>query len=242
MNKRQIAITLGIVCLILTMAIIVQVRTTRKSNQIVSQSLANDDLRDQVLKWKEKYDIAYSDLEDAEERLESIRQSATENTEGSKEKEEELKKNNMIIGLTDVEGPGVIVTMKDDNTVTAETINPADDISLHLVHYSDILTIVNELENAGAEAISVNGQRIVSSTSISCEGTVININGEKIGSPFTIKAIGNSLLLYSALLRAGGFVERLNSTGIQTVVKQSENIEIPKYTGVISSKNLKYAD
>lgn len=239
MNKKQIAITLGCVCLILTIAIFVQIKTVSNANQVASISLTNNDLRDQVLKWKEKYDTAYASLQEAEKNLETIRQQATQNTEGSTEKEAELKKNNMMIGLTNVKGEGVTVTMKDNNNVTADSISASDDISLYLVHDSDIRTIVNELENAGAEAISINDQRVVSTTSITCEGNVISVNDEKVGSPFVIKAIGNSLKLYSALIRPGGNVEKLNSTGIATTVKQSDNIYISKYNGVISQKYIK---
>lgn len=179
--------------MLLTMSILIQIKTINNSNQEVARTFTNNDLRDQVLKWKEKYDNAYSSLQEAEKNLENIRQIATENTEGSGEKEEELKKNNMIIGLTDVKGEGVTVIMKDNNTVTAESISEYDDISLYLVHEEDIRSIVNELENAGAEAISINDQRVISTTSITCEGNVISVNGQKVSSPFTIKAIGSSL-------------------------------------------------
>ena len=241
MKKKQIAITLGIVCFVLTVAISIQLKTIKNTNTTISQSLTENGLRDEVLKWKEKYDDTYKELLASEKGLEALRKEATQNDTTSQAKQEEIKQNNMLLGMTDVQGQGVEITLKDNLTAINDSLsflNPSDVI----VHNGDLIEVVNALKNAGAEAISVNGQRIVSSTSISCEGTVININGEKIGSPFTIKAIGNSLLLYSALVRAGWFVERLNSTGIQTVVKQSENIEIPKYTGVISSKNLKYAD
>ena len=53
MNKKQIAITLGIVCLILTMFVVIQIRTTNNANKVVSQTFTSNDLRDQVLKWKE---------------------------------------------------------------------------------------------------------------------------------------------------------------------------------------------
>ena len=56
MNKKQIAIILGIVCMLLTIGIFIQIKTTKSTNQVVSQSFTNNDLRDQVLKWKEKYD------------------------------------------------------------------------------------------------------------------------------------------------------------------------------------------
>lgn len=242
MNKKQIAITLGIMCLILTMTIVIQVRTTNNANQVVSQTFTSNDLRDQVLKWKEKYDSAYSELQTAEETLEKVRQIASENTDGSTEKEEELKKNNILLGLTDVSGEGVIVTIKDNPNVTAESISVFDDIGKYLVHNGDLLGIVNELRNAGAEAISINDQRVVSTTSITCDGNVINVNGEKISSPFVIKAIGNSLYMYSALTRAGGTVENYNLSGIPTTVKTSDDITIKKYTGVLNSKYIKYEE
>ena len=111
MNRKQIAVTLGIVCLILTMFVVIQVRTTNNANKVVSQTFTSNALRDQVLKWKEKYDTTYAELQTAEKRLEDVRQKASENTDGSDEKEAELKKNNILIGLTDVTGEGVIVTL-----------------------------------------------------------------------------------------------------------------------------------
>lgn len=92
MNKKQIAIALGVMCMILTLTLVVQIRTTNNANQVVSQTFTSNDLRDQVLKWKERYDYTYSELQTAEKRLEEIRQEASENTEGSTEKEEELRK------------------------------------------------------------------------------------------------------------------------------------------------------
>ena len=187
MNKKQIAITLGIVCLILTMFVVIQIRTTNNANKVVSQTFTSNVLRNQVLKWKERYDTTYAELQSSEKKLEDVRQQASENTDGSDEKEAELKKNNILIGLTDVTGEGVIVTLKDNNTVTADS-NILDP-SMVIVHMPDILGVINELKNAGAEAISINDQRVVSTTSLTCEGNIININGEKISSPFVIKAI-----------------------------------------------------
>ena len=204
MNKKQIAITLGIVCLILTMFVVIQIRTTNNANKVVSQTFTSNDLRNQVLKWKERYDITYAELQSSEKKLEDVRQQASENTDGSDEKEAELKKNNILIGLTDVTGEGVIVTLKDNNTVTADS-NILDP-SMVIVHMPDILGVINELKNAGAEAISINDQRVVSTTSLTCEGNIININGEKISSPFVIKAIGSSIYMNSALTRAGGTI------------------------------------
>ena len=138
-----------------------------------------------------------------------------------------------------MEGKGIELTVKDDPTVTSETIGIFEDISDHIVHDGDLRRIVNELKNAGAEAISINGQRIVTTTAITCIGNVVKINDEKVSSPFIIKAIGFPESLESALNRAGGFLDYLNDYGIITSIKKVDNVTIPKYTGVITSKYMK---
>lgn len=102
----------------------------------------------------------------------------------------------------------------------------------YIVHDGDLLEVVNSLRNAGAEAISINNQRIVNSTAITCAGNIIKVNGEKIGSPFKIKAIGLTEKLNGALTMPGGYLERLETDGVQVKVEESSNIEIPKYNGV----------
>ena len=241
MNKKQIAITLGIMCLILTMGIIVQIRTINSTNKVVSQSFTSNDLRDQVLRWKERYDELYEELQEAQDTLEETRNEASKNTSGSEEKEAMLKRNNILIGLTDVQGEGITITLTDNTNIASGSLSIVDDVSNYLVHNSDLISVVNELKNAGAEAISINDQRIVINTAINCAGNVITVNGEKISSPFVIKAIGNSSYMYSALTRPGGIIDSFSSYLI-TSVKESNNITIGKYTGVISSKYMKYAE
>ena len=78
---------------------------------------------------------------------------------------------------------------------------------------------------------------MVPTTSISCGGNIIDINGEKVGAPFEIKAIGLPEQL-SALTRQGGYLELLKEASVGVELKKSNHITIPKYTGVI---NYKYA-
>ena len=110
-----------------------------------------------------------------------------------------------------------------------------------VVHDADVLSVINELKNAGAEAISINDQRIVPTSSIVCGGNIIEINGEKVGAPFIIKAIGLPEQL-SALTRPGGYLEILKNASIEVSLKKSNNITIPKYTGVISYKYAQSVD
>lgn len=236
LSKNKIGIILGIVCLILSIGIAIQIKTVKNSGLEANSNFSENGLRDEVLKWKEKYDNASKELSKSEKELELQRKKATENNKSSIEDEEELKIENTIIGLTDVNGEGVEITLKDNQNITTETATL--DMSYYVVHDIDILSIVNELKNAGAEAISINDQRIISTTSITCAGNVAQINGEKVGAPFIIKAIGNSDTLYEALNRPGGYVEILKYSGIYTDLKKSNNISIGKYNGKI---NFKYA-
>ena len=238
MKKWRIALTLGIVCCVLTIAICVQVKTVDESDSTVVHTLTGNDLRDQVLKWKEKYDKATVELEKSEQKLEETRMKSTQNDENALLKEEEIKLDNVLLGLTDVTGNGLIITLTDNNTVKRSTIEPFDNIELYLVHAGDLVEVVNALRNAGAEAISINGQRVINSTSIYCAGNVVVINGEKISSPIEIKAIGSPELLYGSITIPGGYIELLEETGVIVDVKKAENITINKYDGIIDSQYL----
>ena len=238
MKKRQIAITLGIMCFILTIAISIQLKTIQNSNNTISQSLQDDRLRDEVLRWKEKYDNAYQELTESEKRLTVARQEATQNDTTDNAKQEQIRQNNMLLGTVEVQGQGLQITLADNNKANKEGLS-AIDPSLVLVHYDDILQVVNALNNAGAEAISVNGQRIITTTAITCEGNVIKVNGEKISSPIIIKAIGSQGLLLGSMTMAGGYLDILESYGVIVKVEPVDNITVEKYNGIISYKYVK---
>ena len=240
MDKKKISITLGIVCLFLTIAIVVQIRTVSSSISITDPTFVDDGLRDEVLRTKERYEETFRELEKAELELEKQRENATKNDEVSTQKENQLKLGKAILGTTEVSGKGVVILLNDNQTVSTESLGTTEDPSTYIVHYDDLLNVVNELKNAGAEAISINDQRIVSTSSIECAGNIIRVNGEKVGAPFTIKAIGNQDELHYALSRVGGYLDILNSWKLITDIKKpSTNITIVKYNGVLKSKYMK---
>lgn len=125
------------------------------------------------------------------------------------------------------------------------TVNDADSSTFigssakAVIHDADLMEIVNALKEAGAEAISINNQRIVNSTSIICSGNVTQINGEKIGVPFEIKAIGLIEKLNGALTMPNGYLDLMKRDGVQVKVEKSNEIVIPKYEGVY---NFQYAE
>lgn len=166
MNKNKIAMILGITCFVLTIAICVQINTVKKVNSTVAQTFTENALRDEVLRWKEKNDNISEQIDLADKRLAKVREQATKNNSDSSEMEKEINLNNNLIGLTNLEGTGVEITVKDDPQAT--NIGVFDDISDHIVHDADLRALVNDLKNAGAEAISINGQRLVNTTAITC--------------------------------------------------------------------------
>lgn len=234
MKNTKAYISITIICVVLATAITLQIRTMKKENSVVSQAFANSELKDSLLEWKEKSENAEKDLEKSAKELEEIRQASTTNDNSAEEKQEELKKYNQLLGLTDVKGNGIIITVSDSSND-----NTAIDLSSLIVHDADLRNLVNELANAGAEAISINDERIVSSTCITCAGNVIQINGNKVGSPFVIKAIGNQESLYGAITRPGGYTYMLKARSIQVESKKASNIEISKFTGALTQKYMK---
>lgn len=228
-KKKQVAITLGIMCFLLVFGIGIQLRTTQNLVKTAGTTYRENGLRDEVLKWKEQYDRAYEELANAEKQLEKERKVSISSDDTSVEKQEELKKINTYLGLTDVQGEGIIITLRDN---TNSFISSAD----NLVHDGDLRRIVNELKNTGAEAISINDQRIVPATTITCAGTVIQVNSEIVGSPFVIKAIGDQNMINN-VMRSGGFIDVLiNTYGINVEAKKSDKITIEKYNGVLTDK------
>lgn len=236
-NKKKIALVLGIMCFALTIGICVQVKTVKNTSLTISRNYEQNNLRAEVLKYKEKYDNLLKETEKVDKELQQEIEKATGNNSELEETKNQINDGNKIIGLTEVNGSGVVITVADSDIDPNTVINPND----LLVHDIDILKIVNELKNAGAEAISINDQRVILTTSIICGGNIININGERIGSPFEIKAIGSPEALAN-LSRPGGYLSILKESGIKVSLKKSNNITIPKYSGVLNFKYTSIVD
>ena len=234
MNKKREILILTIMCFALTIAIIVQIKTVNNNGSTLGSTQSESNLKAQVLRMKEKYEEEYTKLEELTDELENVRQNVASNNDELKNLEDKIKEDNLLLGNTDVKGQGVVITLNDGKS-EANMFNP----ETLLVHAENVLLVVNELKNAGAEAISINGERIVNKTAISCDGNVIVVNGEKIGTPIVVSAIGSSARL-STLERSGGTLEmKFRALGKIADFKKANNVEIPKYSGVYSFKYAK---
>lgn len=173
--------------MVLTFAICMQFNTVSEMmNEIGSPLRDNNNLRDEYVRWKAMQSDISKELTKLEKDLENIRSVASADDADAAKAEAEIKVNERLLGLTEVEGSGIRIVLDDNRTVTAnEVIN----ISEYIVHEGDILSIVNELFNSGADAIAINGHRIINASSIYCDGNIVRINNEKTGVPLTIDAI-----------------------------------------------------
>lgn len=157
-------------------------------------------------------------------KLENAMASQTSSTKALNDSLQEMK---ILAGLTDLEGPGIRVELKDSKK-PASGIFPADLI----IHDIDVLKVVNELWNAGSEAITVNNHRVVGGTSFRCVGSVILVDDVKIASPVIIRAIGDPDTLKGALeLPEGVLSDFRDIDPAMANVSKVDKQRLPAYTG-----------
>ncbi len=221
-NNNGALISIAAVCLILGIMMAIQFKSTpevspdmlpgrvteltEKLDKAVDE---RDALADEVLELREKlknvreYDIAMADIQ------------------------EELQGASLAAGMLEIEGPGVIIRLDDSPRALKVGDNPNNAI----VHDWDLLLVVNDLKASGAEAISVNGERIISMSEIRCAGTLILINWVKVAPPFEIKAIGDPDMLESGMTMTGGHLMLLKNLDYIVNIQKAEEINIPAYSG-----------
>lgn len=131
-------------------------------------------------------------------------------------------------GFVALEGPGVLIEMRD----SPRPIQQGDDPNKTILHYTDIHAVINDLWAAGAEAVAVNGERIITRTGINCVGTTILCNTKRIAPPYTITAIGDPSLLLAHLGRPGSPVEILRAFEFPVRMQTAEHVTVPAYKGI----------
>ena len=140
----------------------------------------------------------------------------------------------LLAGTTAVEGAGIEVVLDDSAIPKKANENP----NLYIIHDEDLLRVLNELRAAGAEAISLNDQRIVAMSEVRCAGPTVSVNNIRSAPPYVIKAIGAPKTLTSALRLRGGVVETFEFWGIQVKIKSQDKVQIP---ALKAPRNFEYA-
>lgn len=126
------------------------------------------------------------------------------------------------IGLTDVKGSGIIIELMD--APKEAKVSPL----LAIIHYSDVMKVVNELKKAGAQAICINDERVIWSSEQICAGPTIRINNNRYPIPYIIKSTGDPNQLYEGVAKSG-IVSALFEAKIRVRIEKSKEVVIPAY-------------
>ena len=233
-NKSSVllAITSCGIAIMLVASIMLQFKSVDESKKAGIESLGEDEIKTQIATYKSKYEEAMQKYNENMNTIQEYKTKMNDSQESSELVDKELEQSRMLLGLTDVTGDGVIITLTDTSSAVYTSEN--------------LRYIVNELKYAGAEAISINDNRIINLTDI------VTINGldsyfivmyggtNRISSPYVIKAIGDTDYLSSTLnLKNSGVIDIMKSNGLSIKVEQAKNLTIKKYDRTIETNNMK---
>ncbi len=229
MRKTNITICIVIflMCVILVSVILMRFKAVEETDFEAESAIRETELRKEISTWKSKYEQINKTLDSTNQKILEYEEQIEKNEDSSYLVEQELEQTNVLLGKKTVKGEGVIVTLTDkDNAKILAT---------------DLSEIVNELKYAGAEAISINGIRILAMTDITdATNDLLLINGQRISSPYEVKAIGNQTYLYSTLNAKNGFIDYYtNQYDIDIKIEKQKNITIDKMSQEINFKYIK---
>ena len=223
-GKIILMITIGLTAFILTMVMFTQFKTVQETDITGIETMREAELRTELASWKSKYEDALSKIEETESKIEEYNEEIENNNDLTEILTEELEEAEIYAGYTDLQGQGIIITLEDSDTAQIEA--------------SDLITLLNELKAAGAEAISINGERVVSTTDIvdlDYKYIVINttLKYTRISSPYTVKAIGDQKYLESAITIKYGYLDSMDANGKTVSYELSDEVLVEKYDGDI---------
>lgn len=220
MASKRAVLVLAIMSLILGSIISIQLRSEIHSPQYASPDRWSE-LTVQIDYLRKQHDALAS-----EAILLSDKVLLSDSGSRAKALQDELSKLSVSAGMTPVEGQGIIVNLNPDSNPFPEDNNS----DAFLVTKLSPLFIVNELRASGAEAISLNNERIMATSGFRSYESKVYVNNKLIESPYEIRAIGNAETLTSSLNMRGGALEVLNLCGIKTNVQKELNVHIPAFT------------
>lgn len=220
------AVAIAIACFALVLVMSMQFKIVNQTDITAIENMRETELRTELANWKAKYEETDAKYQETMAKIEEYKQTQQSNEKAEKLVDTELEQVNMALGKTDVEGEGIEIVIKETEGEDFREIK-AD----------NLLVIVNELKQAGAEAISINEERIINMSDIvTIRSNFIKVNGRRILAPYTIKAIGNQTYLESALLGNGSHVDELKKLGHDITINKINKLKILKYDDEIKIK------
>lgn len=224
-GKVIMIVTIGIICILFTSIMFVQF----KSVQVIEASGVGQkretELRTEYSALKDKSDEMKQQLEEIQNTTKEYIDQSSDVQATMDLLKSDVDKARCDLGYTDVKGSGIILTIADGK-------NAANDKE-QVVTYNDLIMAINELKYAGAEAISLNDERVVNNSFVANISEYMVMNDNRISGPYTIKVIGDSKNLESVINIKGGIKDYLESYNKQISYTVENEVYINKYNGNI---------
>jgi uncharacterized protein YlxW (UPF0749 family) len=166
------------------------------------------------------------------ERLSAIRRDASTRHAGTADAERRLGGVEEVNGLVPVIGPGVKVTLDDSKL----TDSPTGNLNDLVIHSQDVQAVVNGLWRSGADAVAINGQRLVATSAVLCVGNTLLLNGTVHSPPYVVSAVGAR----EDQFENDELVRRLHDDadvfGLRFSVSKESDLRLPAYAGAATPR------
>lgn len=214
------------ICIILGIAISVQYRSISRNNEFSKLEFATiNELKDQVINQNKKINDLNAKNVEVLNQLKEYENNYSSRDLVINNLKKEAEKAQMLAGLVEVKGKGIVIKLTNDSLETVSAI--------------PILSVLNELRIGDAQAISINDQRVIATTEVTDASGYIIVNGKQMLPPITIKAIANPDQIEHSLKMIGGLMEQLsNYYYVNAEFSKDDNIIIPRISDDVIKTNL----
>ena len=225
-GKITITICIGLTAFILVFVMSTQIKTVKETDITGIEIMRETELRAELASWKGKYNEVSVKVQDVQNKINEYTNQINNNDGVASLLNEEITEAYMYAGLSDVVGQGIVITLSDNESRTIDAI--------------DLVLLVNELRAAGAEAISINSERVIYKTEIVDISTkYILVNGVRIQGPYVIKAIGDKKYLESSISIKNGYIDEMKADNKSIEYIVNDSIIIPKYNHSVEFEKAK---
>ena len=201
-----------------------QAKDNNMSSALNSQLFSQEySYREDLIAQQERNKELAEESNQLQEKIREYEKKFVSNENEYEQLVEEAEELRLLLGNVTGEGKGVRVILQDGE-YDRDSVNPND----YIVHESHVFKVLNELKISGAQAISINGQRLKANSFIQCNGPVITVDGKQHPAPFVIEAVGDSETLSASLNLKGGVIHQLLNENIVVTLEENQKLVMSK--------------
>lgn len=228
--QKRVPFLLSMICVVIGFMVSIQFQT----NYVVERADPRDmnEIRILLQKERERTQLLLSEISKHEHLLYQYEMSMNKEGEINNVMEQELKRIKLIAGVEDMVGKGAIIRIQEDEELENDFFTP-------LVFDEDFRVIINHLNSYGAKAISINDQRIISTTAIRNVGDRILVNMVPIHPPYEIKVIGDDPAMLITALKLEGLDSYFMVVNHVVDYEERTYLRVKAYSHSIEPRHLK---